>query len=436
MADPGTRLTNFELSIQIFLLLAVILVAIRLIGLLARALGQPQVVGEMIAGVALGPSLFGLLAPDVHAKLFVKPALTVLYCMAQIGLALYMFSVGLELRTDLIRARIRGAAGVSLAGIAVPFLLGAAIAVWVIPRGDLFTPGVELWQAMLFLGAAMSITAFPMLARILYERGLTATSYGTLSLAAGSLDDAAAWCLLAVVLASFKDDPSIAAWALGGGLVYAGVVLVPVRRALALLGERIERAGQVSSAVFSGLLALLMLAAWYTDWVGIYAVFGAFLLGAAMPRGTLSRELERRIEPLTTSFLLPLFFVYSGLNTRIGLIDEPSLWAIAGVVLLAAILGKGVACGLAARLAGEGPRQSIAIGALMNARGLMELILLNIGLERGLIGPALFSILVLMAIVTTLMATPIFTAVGAGRGLGDSEPSFPRGAITEPLIDE
>jgi len=417
------------------LLLAVILAAIRVVGFVARALGQPQVVGEMIAGVALGPSLFGLLAPDVHGALFTKPALTVLYCMAQVGLALYMFMVGLELRVDLIRARIRGAAGVSLAGILVPFALGALIAIWILPRGDLFTEGVRVGHAVVFLGSAMSITAFPMLARILYERNLTGTSYGTLSLAAGSLDDAAAWCLLAFVLASFKADPSIAAYAVGGGGLYALIVLGPGRLLLRSLGAVVERAGDLSATLFSFVLLLVMLGAWFTDYTGVYAVFGAFILGAAMPRGALSRELERRIEPLTTTFLLPLFFVYSGLNTRINLIDEPALWAIAALVLLAAVLGKGLACGLAARVSGEGWRQSVAIGALMNARGLMELILLNIGLERGLITPALFSIMVIMAVVTTLMATPVFTAVGAGHGLGDSQLPI-RIPLEEPLLDE
>lgn len=428
-------MTNFEISIQVFLLLAVILAAIRVVGWLARALGQPQVVGEMIAGVALGPSLFGLLAPETHAALFTKPAMTVLYCMAQVGLALYMFMVGLELRVDLIGARIRGAAGVSAAGIFVPFALGALIAVWVLPRGDLFTEGVRLGHAVVFLGSAMSITAFPMLARILYERNLTGTSYGTLSLAAGSLDDAAAWCLLALVLASFKDDPAIAAYAVGGAAVYGLVVLGPGRALLRRLGTAVERAGEVTPRVFSFVLMLLMLGAWVTDYTGVYAVFGAFILGAAMPRGELPRELERRIEPLTTNFLLPLFFVYSGLNTHINVLDTPELWAVAAVILLAAVLGKGLACGLVARLSGEGWRQSVAIGALMNARGLMELILLNIGLERNLITPALFSILVIMAIVTTLMATPIFTLVGAGRGLGDSGPplSIP---LQRPLLDE
>jgi Kef-type K+ transport system membrane component KefB len=426
--------TNFDLSVQVFLVLAVILAAIRAIGALARLLGQPQVVGEMIAGVALGPSLFGLLAPELHASLFPQPVLTVLYCMAQVGLALYMFMVGLELRTDLIRSRIRGAVGVSLAGILAPFALGGLIAAWILPRGDLFTEGVRLGHAVLFLGSAMSITAFPMLARILYERKLTATGYGTLSLAAGSLDDAAAWCLLALVLASFKADPAIAAWAVGGGAGYALAVLGPGRRLLRALGAAVERAGGLSAGRFSAVLLGVMAAAWLTDRMGVYAVFGAFLLGAAMPRGTLSLELERRIGPLTTSLLLPLFFVYSGLQTRIDLIGGTELLAITAVVLLAAILGKGLACGLAARLSGEGWRQSVAIGALMNARGLMELILLNIGLERGLITPALFSILVTMAVATTLMATPIFSAVGAGRGLADSARPV-RMPLEAPLVD-
>jgi Kef-type K+ transport system membrane component KefB len=264
---------------------------------------------------------------------------------------------------------------------------------------------------MLFLGASMSITAFPMLARIIYERGLTGTSLGTLALAAGSMDDAAAWCILAIVLASFKSDASIAAFAVGGGVLYAAFMLLVVKRLLRRLGPRVEREGAISGPVLASVLTLLMLCAWVTDAIGIYAVFGAFILGTAMPRGLFAREIQRHLEPLTTNFLLPLFFVYSGLNTRIGLVDTLRLWGVAIVILLVACLGKGVACWLAARLNGEENREALAIGTLMNARGLMELILLNIGLERGVITPTLFTIMVIMAIVTTLAATPVFNLV-------------------------
>lgn len=225
------------------------------------------------------------------------------------------------------------------------------------------------------------------------------------------MDDAAAWCILAIVLASFNSNPVIALSAIGGGILYATFVLTIGKRLLRRLGDKVERDGVMSGALFTVVLMLLMLAAWLTDAIGIYAVFGAFILGAAMPRGAFSSEIQRRLEPLTTNFLLPLFFVYSGLNTRIGLVDSLMLWAVALVILFAACFGKGVACWLAARLNGEGNREALAIGTLMNARGLMELIILNIGLERGVITPTLFTIMVMMAIVTTLMASPVFEFV-------------------------
>jgi Kef-type K+ transport system membrane component KefB len=404
-------MTNFELSICFFFQLAFILAVCRIVGLLAKRVGQPQVVGEMIAGVVMGPSLFGLLFPGLQAQIFPKASLTITYAVAQIGIALYMFLVGVEFQVDLIRRRLRSAASVSVAGIITPFALGCLLALWLGGDGTYFAHEVARWEAMLFMGAAMSITAFPMLARIIYERGLTGTSLGTLALAAGSMDDAAAWCILAAVLASFKSDVTIAAFAIGGGIAFAVVVLLVGRPLLRRLGEKVERDGQMNGPMLAFVLTLLMLAAWVTDAVGIYAVFGAFILGTAMPRGLFAREIQRQLEPLTTNFLLPLFFVYSGLNTRIGLVDTPKLWGVALLVMLAACLGKGVACWFAARLNGEENREALAIGTLMNARGLMELILLNIGLERGIITPTLFTIMVIMAVATTLAASPVFELV-------------------------
>jgi Kef-type K+ transport system membrane component KefB len=414
-------MSNLELSIRFFLQLAFILAVCRAVGLLARRFGQPQVVGEMIAGVVMGPSLFGWLWPEAHGYLFPKAAQPIIYAVSQLGLVLYMFLVGAEFQTDLIRRRWRGAAAVSLAGIVTPFALGGLCALWLHADQEFFAPGVSRGEALLFLGAAMSITAFPMLARIIYERGLTGTSLGTLALAAGALDDAAAWCLLALVLASFSGQAAIAVLAIGGGALYAVAVLGVARPLLRRLGEAVERAGGVSSGVLSFVLLLLMLGAWCTDAIGIYAVFGAFILGTALPRGLLTRELQRLLEPLTTVFLLPLFFVYSGLNTRLGLVDTPRLWAVALVILLAACLGKGVACWLAARRNGAEQREALAIGALMNARGLMELIILNIGLERGLITPSLFTMMVLMAIATTLLASPLFEFVYRRQGTRASD---------------
>jgi len=413
-------MTNYQLAIAFFLQLAVILTVCRLVGYAAKFLGQPQVVGEMIAGVLLGPSLFGLMAPELSEVVFPKATMPALYIAAQIGLVLYMFTVGLEFRLDLVAKSGRAAASISIAGMAAPFALGAAIAYAILADRGLFKEGVGANSAMLFMGAAMSITAFPMLARIISERGLAGTRIGALALAAGSIDDATAWCVLAIVLAQLGGDPTTAYMAIGGGVAYAAFALLVLRRILPRV-LKVDQNGQLGPSTIGAVLALLMLGAWFTDWIGIYAVFGAFLLGAAIPRGAVADSLARLIGPLTTALFLPLFFVYSGLNTRLTLLDSTSVWGLAAVVLLAACLGKGVACWAAARLHGESGPDATAIGALMNSRGLMELIILNIGLERGVITGTLFSIMVLMAVVTTLLATPIFEAALRRRTAQDTQ---------------
>ena len=411
-------MTPFEVSVRFFLQLAVVLAACRVVGLGARFLGQPQVVAEMLTGVILGPSVLGLFegTRPFQQWLFPPESKVVFLAISQVGLALYMFLVGVEFRADLFAGRARTAALVSGAGMLVPFALGAGLATMLVDlKGLFFTPTVQRWEAMLFLGASMCITAFPMLARIIVERGLTGTALGALALAAGALDDAAAWCILAVVLASFQDNPWIAIRAIGGGVLYAVTVLTVGRRLLRRLGSAANPDGTLSSPVLAGVLMLVMLGSWFTDAIGIYAVFGAFILGCAMPRGSFSDALTRQVEPFVTVFLLPTFFTYSGLNTRLDLVNTPKLWLIALVVLVAACLGKLVACWAAARLNGEDNPTSLAVGTLMNARGLMELIILNIGLERRLITPQLFTIMVVMAVVTTLMATPLFEWVYRGK---------------------
>jgi Kef-type K+ transport system membrane component KefB len=266
-------------------------------------------------------------------------------------------------------------------------------------------------MAALFLGAALSITAFPVMARILHERGLTGTPLGTMALTAGAMGDVAAWLIFAIVVASFKGDASVAILAFAGTLVYVAAVRRLVRPFLRRLAARAEAAGEVSQGTFGAVLMLLMLGAWFTDRVGVHAVFGAFILGTAVPRGLVNRELQRGIGPVTIGLLVPLFFVYSGLHTRLGLVDTAGLWLVMALIFLVACIGKGVACWLAARLNGATPAEALGIGTLMNARGMMELILLNIGLERGLITPTLFTILVLMTLGTTLMASPLFGLV-------------------------
>lgn len=401
-------MSTFELSVLFFLQLAFILTVCRVVGWIARWFGQPQVVAEMIAGVLMGPSLLGLLLPSVQAYLFPAESKSILFAVCQVGLVLYMFLVGLEFDIDLIRNRMRSAAAVSLSGILAPLALGGILGYYLITVGGFFSPNVVVWEAMFFTGAAMAITAFPMLARIIRERGLAGTSLGTLALAAGSLDDAAAWCVLALVLASFSGNATIAITAIGGGLLYAVGMLTIGRKPLSILGTLTDRAGGVTPTLLAVTLILTMLGAWYTDRIGIYAVFGAFIMGAAMPRGRFAHEVQQQTEPLVTTFLLPMFFIYSGLNTRITLVNTPFLWLVTLLALLAACFGKGIACWAAARWCGEPQRDALAIGTLMNARGLMELIILNIGLERGIVTPLMFTVMVIMAIVTTLIATPVF----------------------------
>lgn len=419
-------MTAAQLSVAFFLQMFVILAVARIVGSLARRVGQPQVVGEMIAGVFLGPSLFGYFAPELQSQLFPKESLKILYVGAQLGVGLYMFLVGVEFKTELFRSRAKSAAAVSISGMIVPFGLGALLAIWLIGVPNLFSAKATTMEAMLFLGAAMAITAFPMLARIIYERGLTGTSLGTLALAAGAIDDAAAWCVLAIVLASFGDGPMVAVKAIAGGVAYGVIITTIGKKLLKPLGDAVEREGKLSNTVLAIVLMLFMVAAWMMDAIGIHAVFGGFLLGVAMPRGALTRELQKQLEPITVVLLLPMFFTYSGLNTRLDMVNSWQMLTIALVVLLAACLGKGVACWAAARATGQDNRTALAVGSLMNARGLMELIILNIGLSKGVIEAGLFSVMVLMAIVTTLMASPMFEWVygrhaRASGKLGETE---------------
>jgi Kef-type K+ transport system membrane component KefB len=404
-------MTNLQLSIQFLLQLALILAACRLVGLVARRIGQAQVVAEMVTGFLLGPSLFGWLLPDLHAVVFPKAGMPVLYVVSQLALTLYMFTVGLEFNTAVVRRELRRAASVSIAGVVAPFTLGCAIAYPLFHRTGFFGAELSVAQAMLFVGAAMSITAFPVLARIIHERGLTGTALGSLALAAGAADDAAAWLMLAVVVGSVSGNLTVAVLAALGMFAYVLAVAMMRRPILGRLAGQADEEGRVSQTVLSMALLLLMTGALVTDLVGVHAVFGAFVLGAAVPRGVLSRELRRLIGPLTSTLLVPLFFVYSGLNTRITLVNSAALWAIAAAIFMAACAGKGVACWFAARLSGADSRDAMGLGTLMNARGLMELVLLNIGLERGLITPTLFTMLVLMAMGTTLMTYPLFGLV-------------------------
>ena len=414
---------------RLFLQLVVILGACRLLGALGRRLGQTQAVGEMVAGIVLGPSVLGALAPVFQTWLFPQllrvaagtsavsvphPSMAILFALSQLGLVLYMFLVGLDLQLDQLAGRMRSVSMVSVAGIAVPFVLGAGVALLFIGEPLFFPAGIRPLHAVLFTGAAMSITAFPMLARIIQEQGMAGTRVGTLALAAGSVNDIVAWCLLAMLLASLNARPAIALLAIAGGALFALFMFVVVRPALRVLSRWTERDHDVSATTLLSVLLVVVAAAAVTDGLGLHAVGGACVAGLVMPRGRLAVDVRRQMENLTTTLLLPLFFVYSGLNTSILLVNTPWLWMVTALIVGCAVAGKAGACSLAARAAGEAWREALAIGSLMNARGLMELIILNIGLQAGVITPTLFTIMVLMAVLTTLMASPLFRLV-SGR---------------------
>lgn len=409
-------MNNLNLAIQFFLQIAIILGACRIVGRAAKFFGQPQVVAEMIAGVLLGPSLFGYFAPEFQAKLFpwdpkqaTRDTSCYLFPASQLGLALYMFIVGLEFRTDIVRNHFKSSLVVSLSGMLVPFLLGGALGYWFHSLGGLFPEKTTPFEATLFVGASMCITAFPMLARIIHFKGLSGTLMGTVAIGAGAIDDAAAWCLLAVVMASFDSNPTSALQSIGGGLAFVALTTMIVRPLL-LKAQHwfLDENSKLSESGLVVCLMLMAIGAYTTDALHLHAVFGAFVVGSAIPRGPIQLGVIEKIQPLTVALLLPLFFTYSGLNTQLTLLNSWEYVGVALAILVAAIIGKGVACSLGAKLAGLNARDALGIGVLMNARGLMELIIINKGLERGIIGKELFACFVIMAIVTTLMASPLF----------------------------
>ena len=397
-----------QLALQFFFQLAIILVACRLVGAVARRFGQPQVVAEMIAGVLLGPSLLGLYFPELFSRVFPAESMRVLFPIVQFGLAAYMFIVGLEFRTDVMRQHLRGTIIVSLAGVIAPFLFGAALGLFFHRHTSLLPARTSAIEAILFLGATMSITAFPMLARIIQHKKLGGSPVGTISLAGGALNDAAAWIVLAIAIASGDGDYTQALRNLLGGACFVAIAFFVLQPVLARWGRGVELRGRLTETEFVGGLILLTLGAAFTEAVGLHGVFGAFIMGAIMPRGVVTSTLIARIQPLTVALLLPLFFAYSGLNTQIGLLDSLYHWGLVGLLLAIGIVSKGAACWLAARTAGFSNREALGIGTLMNVRGLMGLVIIDIGLQRGVISPALFATLAIMAMITTVMASPVF----------------------------
>ncbi|WP_067470457.1 cation:proton antiporter [Nocardia amamiensis] len=415
--------TLLEITTHLFLQMLVILVTYRLIWPLFRRLAQVQVVAVMVAGFVLGPSVLGSIWPAAQHWLFpttvdvgnisiIHPNLTAIYAVGQIGLVLYMFLVGASFKLDILGAHVRQAGATSAFGVMVPMILGGLVGWMMISNGGYFTDKVSPWQGALFLAAAVAITAFPMLAWIVYDSGLMNTRLGTMSLSCAAVDDACSWILLAAVVATAKGEMSDALITLVGGVVYVLFMVFIARRWLARLNtwSRSGDTGLTGGIPITHLtivLLVILAGCWFTDSIGLFSVFGAFVAGAVMPRGELLDKIRDRFEPLVAYMLLPAFFIYSGLNTQLSLIFAPSVLLMGALVLVVSFAGKFGAIGLAARWQGMGWREAGSMGALANARGLMELILLNVGQSAGLITNEMYTILALMTIITTFAATPI-----------------------------
>jgi Kef-type K+ transport system membrane component KefB/nucleotide-binding universal stress UspA family protein len=403
--------------------IALVLGLSRLVGALFARFRQPQVMGEMVAGIMLGPSLLGLasayllsrgwLSFDLSTALFPPGSVRYLGVLSQIGVILFLFLVGLELDPKLLRNRGHAALVISHVSIIAPFLLGAGLTLFLYPRLFNDNEQMRFTPVALFMGAAMSITAFPVLARILTERNLARTKVGAIAITCAAIDDVTAWCMLAFVVGVARAEGLHSAIVTASlAAIYVLVMFFGIKPFVARLRLLYEREGRVSQAVVAIVLLLTLASAWTTEKIGIHALFGAFLMGAIMPKdGGFVRGLSEKLEDFTVVFLLPIFFAYTGLKTQIGLLNSPEMWGLTLLIVAVACLGKFGGSALAARACGLSWRESGAIGVLMNTRGLMELVILNIGRELGVITPAVFAMMVIMALVTTFMTTPLLQLV-------------------------
>lgn len=395
---------------QILLQLAVILIAVQVFGYLCGRAGQPWVVGEILAGLALGPSALGAIWPSLDARLFPTGTLPTLQALGQLGLVLYMFSVGARIDRRVMLRQSRGALAVALSSVLLPLMLGAALGHALYPA--LAGPRASPLSFMLMMGTAMAITAFPVLARILTDRNMAGTALGTLGLTCAAIGDIVGWCLLAVVVAISQARGTGSPAATIGILAAFGLAMLLVVRPLLEWGVR--RIRSVRTLVAIGLV-LLLLSAGATSAIGVSPVFGAFLLGVVLPRNTVYADYMRSLEPVNLGLLLPLYFVYTGLRTHIGAIHGATHWLICLLALALACLGKLLGGALAARLIGRSPHEAISLGVLLNTRGLVELIVLNIGLDAGVLSPVLFAMLVIVTLVTTMMTSPLLTLLDHKR---------------------
>lgn len=392
---------------QLIISIGAILLAARLLGWVFQYISQPRVVGEITAGILLGPSVLGRFFPDVFSHVFSASSLPTLTALSQLGLLLFMFVVGLEVDLKSILKQRASVMLISNLSILSPLGLGAGLARIIFP--DLAGEHVAFWTFALFMGTAMSITAFPVLARILKERNLLTTEIGTIAISCAAIDDITAWLLLAILTGMVHSAQtwSRLATTLLWLFVFLAVMLLPVRRALAFFENR-SRTENAETGLFFILILLMLASSWTTEHLGVHQLFGAFVAGLTVPRNSeLAAKTREKIESVTLALLLPLFFALTGLRTRIDLLSSRRLWSYTIAIIAIAIAGKMLGATLASRMTGMEWRSSLALGLLMNTRGLVELVVLNAGLELGILSSTLFTMMVIMALVTTFMTTPL-----------------------------
>jgi Kef-type K+ transport system membrane component KefB len=421
----------FKLVLQI----SVILALCRIVGTIFSKIGQPRVVGEMFAGILLGPSLLGWLAPGVSAYLFPPSSLGFLNALSQIGVVVFMFLVGLGINPKELKKHGHAAVLTSHVSITAPFVLAAFLALYLYPR--LSDDSVAFTSFALFMGSAMSVTAFPVLARILIERGMLQSRLGTVAIASAAVDDVTGWCILAyiVVLARSAHSGTSIWLTIGGIIIFAAIMMYGVQRLLGKFESSYRERGELSENLMALMLLLLMSSALCTEWLGLHLLFGAFMMGAIMPKDPkFVRYVLDRFETITVTLLLPLFFAFTGLRTNIGLVKGPEMWMYCGLIVLVATVGKLGGSTLASWLTGMPVREAAGLGTLMNTRGLMELVILDIGLDIKVISPALFSMMVVMALVTTFMATPLLDWLCPDRILLEGPARIPAQDATDHAV--
>lgn len=410
--DQNISSNTAKLNFSLFILqLACIFLVAKTCGFISTRLGQPAVIGEMIAGILLGPSLLGWLMPTVSKQLFPSESLVLLKVVSQLGMVLYLFSMGLEFNLGLLKSKIKSAVFISHASIVIPFLGGLLLAPFLYHHYSF--PGVPFHAFAIFMGLAISVTAFPVLARIIEEKGLSHTRLGTLAMTVAAVDDVSAWLLLSFVLFLIGNSEGLGfGWSLGLVLLYLAAVYVVVK-GFSFLLKYFGRVRLVRSQTrFALALLFLLMLVYGSEKTGLHALFGAFLAGVVLP---FSRSHKQRLgQSLQTVFilLLPLFFVFTGLNTKLSFLGNSNLWPICIIIIFVATASKFLGAAWAARLCGEPRYESLAIGALVNTRGLMELVILGIGYEAGILDGKLFTMMVVMTIVTTVMTGPALTWIG------------------------